>query len=307
MAEGEAVAAGELRRHVLGAGELVDHLAFGQGDVAEIDGEAELLRHVFDRDLADADLADEGVAVAVAALHGIAEAEHEALVAARHRLQADIAIGGEGDGLAGEIEGARITFRRCFLFHKPLGAEDVGHARHVGVEGFHVMLGLDPSIACRGCAGGAFLSRDGRVKPDHDVRGIHQRKIEEPVGIVIGRTEHLAAGQILVGRGDAAADRHLGRVERLGRAEARQRRAIGPHQEGRLDRIALRLLQRQRREIGIVERALVHDAAAGETHLLADLRDGELRHAFVAATRFGDEIMGGEDGGFAAFDRDIHQ
>ena len=48
MAEDEAVAAGELRWHLFRALELVDHLAFGQGDVAEIDREAELLRHELD-------------------------------------------------------------------------------------------------------------------------------------------------------------------------------------------------------------------------------------------------------------------
>ena len=101
---------------------------------------------------------------------------------------------------------------------------------------------------------------------------VHQREIEQPVGVVVGRAQHLAARQVLVGRRDAAADRHAGGVDRLRRAEAGQGGAIGAHQEGGLDDVALRLLQRQRREIGIVERALVHDAGAGQRLLLADLR-----------------------------------
>jgi hypothetical protein len=40
--------------------------------------------------------------------------------------------------------------------------------------------------------------------------------------------------------------------------------------------------------------------------LLADLRDRELRHGLIAAPRFRDQIMRGEDRGLAAFDRDIH-
>src|SRR3546814_8679357 len=41
ITEGEAVAAGEFRRFGLRAAELVDHLAFGDGDFADVDGEAE--------------------------------------------------------------------------------------------------------------------------------------------------------------------------------------------------------------------------------------------------------------------------
>ena len=61
-------------------------------DAAERHGKAELLGHVeLDLDLADADLADEGMGAAVAALRRIAERQQEALVAARQRLQAQVA------------------------------------------------------------------------------------------------------------------------------------------------------------------------------------------------------------------------
>ena len=127
------------------------------------------------------------------------------------------------------------------------------------------------------------------------------------MGVVIGRSEHLPAGQILVGGRDATADRHGGGVERLGGAETRQRRAIGAHQEGGLDDVALRLLQRERGEVLVVERALVHHAGAGQSLLLADLGDGDFRHGRIAAARLGDEVMRGEDSGLAAFHCDIHQ
>src|SRR3546814_15846487 len=87
MAEGQAVAAGELRRLRLRALELIDHLALGHGDLADLDRETQLLRHELDRDLAQADLADEGGVAAIAALGRVAEAQQEALVAARQILQ----------------------------------------------------------------------------------------------------------------------------------------------------------------------------------------------------------------------------
>ena len=75
------------------------------------------------------------------------------------------------------------------------------------------------------------------------------------------------------------------RVERLGIAEARQGGAIGAHQEDRLDQVALRLLDGERGEVAVVERALRHHPVDGEAELLVDLRDGEFRHARIAATR----------------------
>jgi hypothetical protein len=45
-------------------------------------------------------------------------------------------------------------------------------------------------------------------------------------------------------------------VERLRRAEARQRGAIGAQQEDRLDQIAASLLDRQRREAAVVTASL---------------------------------------------------
>ena len=80
-------------------------------------------------------------------------------------------------------------------------------------------------------------------------RGFARRfeiEVDQAMGVVEGRAQHLAAGQILEGRRDAAAQRHRGGVERLGEAEARQRGAIGADQEDRLDQIAARLFDRER-------------------------------------------------------------
>src|SRR3546814_17115068 len=77
------------------AGELVDHLAFGHGDLADLDGEAEFLRHELHRHLAEADLSGEGMVAPVAALRRLAERQQEALVTAREVLQAQVAPGRE--------------------------------------------------------------------------------------------------------------------------------------------------------------------------------------------------------------------
>jgi hypothetical protein len=60
LAEDQAIAAGELRRRLGRALELVDHLAFGHLDGAERDGKAELGDIEFDLDLADTDFAGKG-------------------------------------------------------------------------------------------------------------------------------------------------------------------------------------------------------------------------------------------------------
>src|SRR5262249_33111239 len=95
LSERETVAAREARRLAGRAFELVDHLTFGHGDRAERDCEADLLGEEFDLDLAEADLAGEGMGAAEAALGRVAQREQKTLVAAREILQAHIAFGGK--------------------------------------------------------------------------------------------------------------------------------------------------------------------------------------------------------------------
>ena len=95
-----------------GALELVDHLAFGDGDPPERHGKAEFLGEELDVDLADADLADEGMGAAIAALGRIAERQQEALVAARQGLQPQVAVGGKGQRLARQVADAAVRARR---------------------------------------------------------------------------------------------------------------------------------------------------------------------------------------------------
>ena len=90
-------------------------------------------------------------------------------------------------------------------------------------------------------------------------------------------------------------------------AEARQGGAIGADQEDRLDQIAARLLDRQRGKVGIVKRPLGHHPVDGQRQLLADLRDGQLRNARIAAPFLGQPGMGVVDGLLAPLDGHIHQ
>jgi hypothetical protein len=73
------------------------------------------------------------------------------------------------------------------------------------------------------------------------------------MSVIIGRAQHLPPRQILERRRDAPADRHRRRVDGRGDGQARQGRAESAQQEHGLDQIALSLLDRQRRQIGIVE------------------------------------------------------
>src|SRR5262245_63665853 len=73
MPEGQPVPASELRWRRRRALELVHHLTFGQGDLADRDRKPELLGHELDLDLAYPDLAGEGMVPSVATLGRVAE------------------------------------------------------------------------------------------------------------------------------------------------------------------------------------------------------------------------------------------
>ena len=132
-----------------------------------------------DRHLADADFAGERMRAAVAALGGIAEAEQKALVAARQRLQPHVAR------RRGSVSGSRVrspgsASAVAVALDQPFVAEDVGHARH------------------RRCVGRRFRRR----APARRRR--RQGEVQQPVRVVEGRAQHLAARQVLEGRRDAA-------------------------------------------------------------------------------------------------------
>ena len=279
MAEGEPVAARELRRHVVRARELVDHVAFGDVDLGDLDGEAQLLGHEADGHLAVADLADEGMVVAVAALGRVAQRQQEAFVAARQVLQAHRAARRQGERLARQVFRRAIVRRR--LQHA-LALEDVADARQgaVGVGG-RGRCGRPVAFGC-------------------------QREVEQAMGVVVGRAQHLAARHVLEGRRDAPLGHHGRGVERQRIAEARQGRAIGAQQEDGLDQVATRLLDGECGERTVVAGALGHHAIDGEPELLVDLFQRELGDVAIAAALVGHKVEGMGDGRLAPFDCDVH-
>ena len=112
LAEHQPIAAGELRRRVGRADELVHHLAFGDRDGADGDLEAELLRGEEHGDRAIPDLAGKGMGAAIAALRRIGERQEKPLVATRQALQAQIAVGRKVERLGGEVAGLPSGFAR---------------------------------------------------------------------------------------------------------------------------------------------------------------------------------------------------
>ena len=261
--------------------ELVDHLAFGQRDATERNGKAGILGHELDLDLAEADFAGKGMVAAIAALGRIAERQQKALVAARQVLQAQIAIRREVERLARQVADGSVSIRD----------------RRGSIRPSRPSISVTRGIAAAAASPSAGASG---AKPSASCG------IEQAMGVVEGRPEDLPARQILERRGDPAAHLHRAGVDRLGRAEARQRRAEGAHQEDRLDQVAARLLDGERRQFAVVERALAHDAVDGERKLLGDLGQRQFGHVAVAAPLMRQQAMGVLDGAFAALDRNIH-
>ena len=280
VAEGEPVAAGEPRRLGRRALELVDRLAFRHGDAAERHCEADLVRDELDLDLSEPDLAGERMGAAVAALRRVGESKQEALVAAGEILQPQVALRRKREGIAGEVARRRAGVGRRWL-DETVGSKDLGDA-------------LGRCVRRRGCQ---------RSK----IGGLGERVVEQPVGVVEGRAQHLPARQILECRGDAALDVHRSGVDRLRGAEAGERGAVGADQENRLEHVAARLFDGERCELSVIERALAHHTVDRERELFGNLLEAELRHGGIAAARRGEQRVRVLDGAFSAFDCDIHQ
>jgi hypothetical protein len=92
----------------------------------------------------------------------------------------------------------------------------------------------------------------------------------------------------------------------FGYPEPRQGGAERAGQKDRLDQIAPRLLDRQRRKLAVVQRAFGHHPVDRQTHLLGNLRQRQLRHRGVAAPLMRQQPVCVFDGAFATLDRDIH-
>ena len=127
LAHHKAVAPGEPRRLGARALELVHRLALGQLDLADLDRETALGDLHLDRHGADAQFAHEGMGAPVAALRGIGQARQEPLVAARQRLQAQRAAGGQVHRLARQV--GRGSIARGNGLHPPVAVQQARDAR----------------------------------------------------------------------------------------------------------------------------------------------------------------------------------
>ena len=284
LAEDQAVAAGELRRRLGRALELVDHLALGDVDARRATRQSRApARRARPRPRrCGSRRRRDGCGRSRAASNSRAPAGNP-----RRRAPAPA---GAGRASSGNSSGSRVRSPASWSCGmSPSGSIRPSSARMSETRGMRPRLG---ARAARLGDIGAPSASDG---------------IEQAVGVVEGRAEQLAARQILVGRRDAALDQHRAGVDRPRIAEARQRRAIGAHQEDRLDQVAARLHDGERGELAVVERALGHDAVdarAPSCSTIWSSRSAGTRA--VAAAAVGEQPVGIGDGGFAALDGDIH-
>ncbi len=285
MAKSQAVAAGELRRLGLAAGELIDHLALGQLDVADRDRKVQLLRFDLQRHLTEADFTHEGMAVRVAALGRISHGEQKTLVTARQVLQAGSAVGRKTQRLARQVGRCRITGRQRLALDQALLIQQLDHTRRT----FMLML-----IAAVRAAGG------------HRRAVGEQAEVEQALGVVKGRTQHLAARQVFESGRDTPLQHHARGVQRARAAQAGQGGAVSAQQKNRLHQVAGGLLDCQCGQFRVVDRAFGHDPVDRQPELLADLRHAEFGQRGVAPALAIQQRMAVEDGGFSALDGNVH-
>src|SRR6516225_8265759 len=253
----------------------------GRLDVVRVrEDELLVLRRCADL-LAEADLAGERMGAAETALGRVAERKQKALVAARKVLQAHVAFGGKRQRLARQIADRCIGWARRGPFDQAVGGEEVGHRSQRR----------------------SVISRRRRLR---DVGITGKTLIEQPVGIVERRPEHLSAGQILENGGDAPSHIHVRGIERRRRAEARAGGTKRAQKKDRFDQVSARLFDGERRELPVVERALGHHPVDRKRELLRDLIERNLRNAAIAASSVGEQRMGVLDRALATFDRHIH-
>ena len=126
------------------------------------------------------------------------------------------------------------------------------------------------------------------------------------MGVVVGRPQHLPAGQVLVNRRDAPLQPHVFAGQRLADRQARQGGAIGAQQEDRLHQIAAGLFDGQRRQLAIVDAAFGHHPIHRQPQLLFDLFRADRRQRVVAAPQLFLQLMGGLNG-FSPLYRYVHQ
>jgi len=164
-------------------------------------------------------------------------------------LQALGTIAGKFQRFAGDVRYRPVI--AAFGFHQAFRSQQVEHARAGSQRRFRVAL-----------RAGMFAFGE-------------QAEVQQAMAVVEGRAEQLAARQVLEGRRDPPGRAHLGGFQRHAVAEAGQGGAVGPQQEDGFEQVASRLLDRQRSQLFVEQRAFGHDPRHRKRQLLADLADAQ--------------------------------
>ena len=134
-----------------------------------------------------------------------------------------------------------------------------------------------------------------------------QGKIQQTMGVVVGWTQQLPAGNILVDRGDSALKTHFCAVNRFADSYLCQRSAVGAEQKDGLDVIAAGLFERQCSQFAVSDATFGHHPINGQVHLLFDLRHAQFSNGLIAPASVFLQGVGVGYRLFAPFDGDVHQ
>ena len=150
-------------------------------------------------------------------------------IAASERLKPKSPLGRKAEWLAGQVRYLRIILVSSLCLHQAIAPKQAEHMR----------------LACL-----------VRLCLRRRLRNIllHKIEIEQPVGVVEGRSEDLTPGNILESRRDAAGAQHRTGINRPRAAEAGQGRPEGADQEGRLNHVAAGLFYRERCKLAVKKR-----------------------------------------------------
>ena len=289
-AKGQPIALGELRRYVFAAMELVDHLAFGHFQVANIDRKTEFIGLQFHTDKTTANLTGKWVGVGVAALGGVTHGQQPAFVTPGQSLQAQRAVGGEHQGVAGQVT-------RCCGIHwlgclqQAFAGQEIIDAGHHGVVVHRRDLVRLRGVYCRCLLDAAFGQ---------------QPEVQQALGVVVGGPQQLAPWHLFESGRYASHQVNTGRVQRHRVAQPWQRSAVGAQQKNGFHQVATGLLDGQGRKLGVKQGPFTHHPVHRQRKLRADLRNRQLGDARVTTPLRVEQTPGTFYGGCTALDCYIH-
>jgi hypothetical protein len=234
--------------------------------------------------------------VGVAALRRITESKEIAFVAARKGLQAKRAGRWKPQGLPGQIRRRWVAWWGLFGFEQAIAAHQFGDARRRGDStgggnwrgGYRSDWPMDGLARIRG----GFL--------------IKERKIQQALAIVGRGPQDLTARYLFEGGRDSALDPHPAGIDWQTIGQPGQGGSVGTQQKRGFHQIACGLLDRERSELGVIERALGHYTGYRSMQLLLNLRDRQFGKCPITAPARADPLISGIDCALSTLDGDIH-